>query len=280
MQADTRHQPEDAAQLTARRVAILLLSLSFGGLGHGQTSAPPPQHLPACMSCHGEQGVSATPEVPNLAGQKELYLRAQLRAFREGRRSSDLMAPVARQLDDAAIGSLAAYWSAVVPSSPTPSAAQADRAATDAAARAPSHMVFPAGFPQGFVAYSSEVVAGGRVVQIRYANAAAWAAMRAGRSLPEGSVVIAANHTAVPDANGQPSAGELRTYVGMESRAGWGEALPALLRNGNWHYGQWTPKLTSRLGGQHAQCLACHKPLEAASFLFSAAQFRRAAAAR
>lgn len=230
------------------------------------------------MACHGEQGVSATPEVPNLAGQKELYLRAQLLAFRDGRRSSELMAPLARQLDETAIRSLAAYWSAALPS--TPGAAQTDRAATDAAARAPSNMAFPAGFPQGFVAYGSEVVANQRLVQIRYANAVAWAAMRAGQLLPEGSVVIAANHTAVPDANGQPTVGELRSYVGMESRAGWGAELPTLLRNGDWHYGQWTPQLTSRLGGQHAQCLACHKPKEADSFLFSAAQFRRAVAAR
>ena len=35
-----------------------------------------------CASCHGPAGVSASPLFPDLAGQKETYLLAQLKAFK------------------------------------------------------------------------------------------------------------------------------------------------------------------------------------------------------
>jgi cytochrome c553 len=36
----------------------------------------------ACVACHGATGVGARREIPNLAGQHEAYLAAQIRAFR------------------------------------------------------------------------------------------------------------------------------------------------------------------------------------------------------
>jgi mono/diheme cytochrome c family protein len=225
------------------------------------------------MACHGAQGISSSPEIPNLAGQKEVYLREQLLAFRNGRRKSELMTPVAEQLDDETIGVLAAYWSRVSPP-PAPDAREAQQAA---AAAAPSRMQFPTDFPRGFTSYGHEAIEGQRMVQVRYANDVAWAAMRAGKPLPDGSIVIAVNHAGIRAANGQMVAGELRSYVGMESRAGWGAELPTLLRNGNWHYGQWNARLEPRLGGLHAQCLACHKPRSSENYLFSESQFRAAA---
>ena len=35
-----------------------------------------------CGECHGDDGISRKPDVPNLAGQKEAYLLAQLKAFK------------------------------------------------------------------------------------------------------------------------------------------------------------------------------------------------------
>ncbi|MDP3440591.1 MAG: c-type cytochrome, partial [Azonexus sp.] len=37
-----------------------------------------------CANCHGEDGVSKTPEVPNLAGQNPGYLLEQIRKFAAG----------------------------------------------------------------------------------------------------------------------------------------------------------------------------------------------------
>jgi cytochrome c553 len=259
-----------------RRAALLLAVSAAAVQSAGQTPVGPvplPPQVTVCMACHGEQGVSASPEIPNLAGQKEVYLREQLRAFRNGRRKSELMNPLAEQLDDETIALLATYWSRVSP----PRAPEKEAAQQAAAARVPSRMQFPADFPNGFTPYGHELVAGQRIVQVRYANAVAWDAMRAGRELPEGSIVIAANHVAMRGDSGEMQAGEARSYVGMQSQAGWGAEVPALLRNGNWQFGFWSATRESRLGGQHAQCLACHKPRANDNHLFSAAQFRAAA---
>ena len=63
------------------------------------------------MACHGQGGVSNNPQWPNLAGQKEGYLVAQISAFRDGQRSNPLMAPMVNGLSDAEIAALAAYYS-------------------------------------------------------------------------------------------------------------------------------------------------------------------------
>jgi cytochrome c553 len=41
------------------------------------------QRLPACLSCHGEDGRSQTPDVPSLGGQPTQYTLIQLFMFRE-----------------------------------------------------------------------------------------------------------------------------------------------------------------------------------------------------
>lgn len=41
-----------------------------------------------CLACHGEKGVSETPEIPSLGGQPAPYLLIQLYLFREGQRAS------------------------------------------------------------------------------------------------------------------------------------------------------------------------------------------------
>jgi cytochrome c553 len=64
-----------------------------------------------CSACHGERGVSANADWPNLAGQKKNYLIEQLKAFRSGARDNPLMSPVAKTLSDRDIDRLAEYFS-------------------------------------------------------------------------------------------------------------------------------------------------------------------------
>ena len=90
----------------------------------------------------------------------------------------------------------------------------------------PSRMAFPADFPNGFTLYQTATTNG--AVAEHHANAAALAAASAGRPLPDGSVIVVVNRPAA----GAPPTG----YAAMESRAGWGETIPALLRNGNWDF--------------------------------------------
>lgn len=44
-----------------------------------------------CKSCHGEDGNSAKPDVPNLAGQNAAYLLEQINRFADGRRVDFIM---------------------------------------------------------------------------------------------------------------------------------------------------------------------------------------------
>jgi cytochrome c553 len=67
----------------------------------------------ACMVCHGPVGVSSAPDAPNLAGQPQVYLTAQLRAYRSGSRRHEVMNVIAKPLSDQDIDDLAAWYSAI-----------------------------------------------------------------------------------------------------------------------------------------------------------------------
>lgn len=66
-----------------------------------------------CVGCHGPKGISLAPIYPNLAGQKEAYLSAQIKAFRDGVRVNATMAPMVKGLTDADADNLAAYFSSL-----------------------------------------------------------------------------------------------------------------------------------------------------------------------
>ncbi len=66
-----------------------------------------------CQTCHGRQGMTTMPGVPNLAGQNDTYLAAQLRAFRAGSRNNEQMSIIAKPLTDQDIENLAAYFSQI-----------------------------------------------------------------------------------------------------------------------------------------------------------------------
>ncbi len=72
-----------------------------------------------CSNCHGLDGNAVSPNFPNLAGQGEDYLAAQLRGFKaRGRRDPagfEYMWGLSRSLSDAQIQGLATYYAAQVP---------------------------------------------------------------------------------------------------------------------------------------------------------------------
>jgi len=72
-----------------------------------------------CSTCHGPRGVSTSPEFPTLAGQREAYLIAQMKAFRDRSRADkeayQYMWGIAAQLDDGTIEGIARYYSVQSP---------------------------------------------------------------------------------------------------------------------------------------------------------------------
>ena len=93
-------------------VALPLVIASGAAQAAGDASAGRAKAA-VCAACHGPNGVSANPQWPNLAGQKDLYLIKQLKAFRDGTRVDPLMSAQAQALSDREIGDLAAYFSSL-----------------------------------------------------------------------------------------------------------------------------------------------------------------------
>lgn len=68
--------------------------------------------VPACFQCHGDQGQGVAPNFPAISGQSALYIKKQLKHWRNGERSNDpvgLMQAVVKQLDDAEMTAVADY---------------------------------------------------------------------------------------------------------------------------------------------------------------------------
>jgi cytochrome c553 len=80
------------------------------------SAASAPAQVPLCASCHGNGGVSGSPNIPSLAGQQQGYLQAALNDYKNHQRlgaSADMMAAIAAQLSAADIRALAAYYSSL-----------------------------------------------------------------------------------------------------------------------------------------------------------------------
>lgn len=70
-----------------------------------------------CANCHGKDGNSTKDEVPNLAGQKPVYLLQQINAFATGKRKdyTTVMQQLASKLTEEEQLSLAVYFASVTP---------------------------------------------------------------------------------------------------------------------------------------------------------------------
>ena len=94
-------------------IAIACLALSVPAFAaKGDADAGKKKSEP-CKACHGEAGLSISPEFPNLAGQHGDYLSASLKHYQDGRRANPIMKGMAANLSDRDIHDLAAYYSSL-----------------------------------------------------------------------------------------------------------------------------------------------------------------------
>jgi cytochrome c553 len=93
--------------------AAMVMMVSAGGALAGDVEAGKTKATQICQACHGLNGIGLQPIYPNLAGQKEPYMVAQLKAFKSGERKNPIMAPMAMSLSDADIDNVAAYYSSL-----------------------------------------------------------------------------------------------------------------------------------------------------------------------
>ncbi len=75
-----------------------------------------------CSSCHGSNGISASQDVPNIAGQRPAYLYLALKAYQAGARGKTVMNDPVKFLSDDALVKVAAYFASLDPA-PLPTVA-------------------------------------------------------------------------------------------------------------------------------------------------------------
>jgi cytochrome c553 len=84
--------------------------------GHTATAtlqADPANAPEKCVACHGADGIHVLDLAPNLAGEANIYIDTQLKAFRSGKRGNAIMSPIAADLTDDEIRAIADWYSAV-----------------------------------------------------------------------------------------------------------------------------------------------------------------------
>jgi len=261
-----------------RRPLGLLLTAALAPVcGAADIEAGKAKAAVVCAACHGANGVSVSDTIPNLAAQRAGYIEAQLKAFKEGTRRAAsatsptaTMAAIATQLSADDIANVAAYFAAQPGAALGAKSAQLPNVAK-------TRVAFPEGYKDSFVKYHTINFPATKQVRYYYANRPAVDAAKAGRPLPDGSVLLTEVYTVKLDADKNPVKGadgffvseKLLAYTAMATGAGWGADFPEMLRNGNWNYAVFGPDKQQRAGVNQAECLGCHKPLDNVSYVFT-----------
>ena len=108
-----RRSPGNALKLLLGIAGSVVLCGAHGVHAQSVTAAGKAK-AQACITCHGPLGVSQLPNAPHLAGQPEIYVVEQLKAYRSGKRSNEMMHVIAKPLTDEDIGQLAAWYASLV----------------------------------------------------------------------------------------------------------------------------------------------------------------------
>ena len=95
------------ALLTSAIVALTDVSAIAADIEAGKKKAR------ACRTCHGMDGIAKIPIAPHLAGESQVYLETQLKAFRNGKREHEMMTVVAKGLSDEDISNVSKWYSSI-----------------------------------------------------------------------------------------------------------------------------------------------------------------------
>lgn len=103
-----------AAGLSDQQIA----DVSAWYAAHSATATLPPGADPErapenCVACHGADGIALFEDAPNLAGETNIYIDTQLKAFRNGKRQHEIMSEIAADMSDAEIREVADWYAAV-----------------------------------------------------------------------------------------------------------------------------------------------------------------------
>lgn len=68
-----------------------------------------------CQACHGLNGAGVAPGIPHLAAQRERYLLASLKEYKEGKRTHAALRELTKNMSEADMRNLAAYFAGLAP---------------------------------------------------------------------------------------------------------------------------------------------------------------------
>ena len=255
------------------RYVIISAVFAYGVVMPGQAAditAGKDTAVTVCAACHGANGVSVSPGIPNLAAQRARYIEKQLKAYRSKKRKHGIMSGLVAEISDATMADVAAYY-ASLPGAPN-GAAKSRPPANYIAKR----IALPTSM-SGLTHYFTFNHKGRKQLRKVYANKVALDAAKAGKELPDGSVIVIEAFKAKMGPDKKPIVGADGFFIStgragftaMERRAGWGNDFPGMIRNGNWHYGVFKADRSPRPNVNQAVCLACHLPHAKNSYLFT-----------
>ncbi len=97
----------------AAAAAVLATAAALCGAAGAQDTQAGRAKAQACTVCHGALGLSTMPNAPHLAGQPQIYLTEQLRNYRSGKRTHEVMGVIAKPLTDQEIEDLSAWYASL-----------------------------------------------------------------------------------------------------------------------------------------------------------------------
>jgi len=105
-----------AASMTDQEMqdlAAYFSSIANETVAAGGTETAGIEAASTCIACHGQNGISVSPNWPTLAGQYEDYLRHALNQYRDGTRKNAVMAQMAAPLTDEDVKLLARFYASL-----------------------------------------------------------------------------------------------------------------------------------------------------------------------
>ena len=113
-----------------------------------------------------------------------------------------------------------------------------------------------------------------------YTSAEAVQAAKDGKEIPNGTVITLAAYAAKVDADGKPVKDANGRFVkdklvavnSMQKEAGWGNDIPAAVRNGDWIYQSFSPDGQVNDKANLTACFQCHLPFAKDQYLTNLAK--------
>jgi len=145
----------------------------------------------------------------------------------------------------------------------------------------PNKLAFPADWAKGTL-YATVDRPDTKQYREFYAAPEVVAAARAGKPIPDGAAITLAAYLAQVDANGVPLKdangrflkGNLVAVNVQQKVKGWGDDIPASIRNGDWVYQSFTPDGKVNDKANLTTCYQCHLPFAKDDYLTNLAKLQ------